>query len=206
MGLGTALAIQAGSTLVGTAANELFNDKPDVPDFSGEAAAEFNERRRDLEELFSRRRAETEADLAASGQTGSAGAATRQAIAQEFADAQADVAAKGAEAVEQAQNREKRLRFQQDRQEQQARAQAIGDLVGGVGQTLAASQLGGGESAPEAENLGDGSGGTLVDPPAESGGMRGTDFLNSSTPNAGSLASASPPTGSELGFSRFGMT
>lgn len=141
MALGTALAIQAGTTLAGTLANELLNPDPEIPNLSAEAAAEFNERRRDLADVIERREREMEADLAASGQTGSAGATTRQRVASEFADAQADLSSDAARAVAEAERREERLRFQQESQEQAQRAQGIAQLVGGVGQTLAADQL-----------------------------------------------------------------
>lgn len=160
MGLGTALAIQAGSTLAGTLANEFLNPEPEIPNLSAEALTEFNERRRDLAEVIDRREREMEADLAASGKTGSAGAISRQRIASEFADAQADIASDAAKTVAEAEQLEEQLRFDREAREQSQRAQGIADLVGGVGQTLAVSQLEGDEQTEDEDEAG----GTLLDP------------------------------------------
>lgn len=184
MALGTALAIQAGSTALGGIANSLFNSEPDIPDLSAEAQTEFNERQRELDELVGRREKELEADLAASGRTGSAGASARRQVASEFAGAQADLASRGAQAVAEGEQREDRLRFQRDQRKRQQRAQAIGDLIGGVGQTLGAqaltdeglSGLFGGEGTSGVDLSGGGGDGTLVDTPP--GGFNGTDFVS----------------------------
>jgi len=170
MGLGAALAIQAGSTALGALSSELMGD-PDVPDLSAEAQAEYAQRRRDLDSVLGKRQQELEATLAASGQTGSAGASSRQKVYGEFADAQADLSADAAKAVSSAEQEEERMRAGIDRKKKARRNQAIGQLVGGIGQTIAPGQLTDGEgssdaSVPEGERVmttgGDGRGGGMT--------------------------------------------
>lgn len=155
IGLGTALALQAGTSGAGILANELLNPEPEIPDLSAEAAAEFNERRRELSDVVGQRRQELAADLAASGQTGSAGASARQKVFGEFAGAQVDLASRGAEAVSRAQEEEERLQFQRDQQEQRQRAQGIANLVRGVGQGVIANQIGGGGDSGASDAVAD---------------------------------------------------
>lgn len=142
MPIGTALLTSALSSGAGILANEALNPDTPVPDFSAEARAEFARRRQDLNETLQRRREDVEADLAAAGRTGSAGTATRGQIYSESAGAQADLAARMADAISRAEQREERMQFEQDRAEEQARAQGISNLFGRGGQMLAMSQVG----------------------------------------------------------------
>lgn len=137
MAIGTALATQALTTGAGIALNELVNPDAEIPDLAAETRAEFARRRQDLNETLDRRMEDVEAARAAEGQTGSAGTAERRELYSESADAQADLAARMADAIARAEQREEKLRFQQERGEEQARAQGISNVFGRGGQMLA---------------------------------------------------------------------
>lgn len=167
MALGTALALQLGTTAAGALANRVLSPRPEIPDISAEAQAEFNERRRDLDSILDRRRQNVQADLAASGRTGSAGASARQQVFGEFARSQANLAGDQAEAVSDAEQREQLAEFRQQSQRAANRAQAISDLVRGVGGTLAMNQL---QTEDDGEGGGGGGGGRT------GGGERAIEF------------------------------
>jgi len=130
----TMAAISAGSGLLSTATNALFNDKPSVPDYSAEAYEQYKQKRADLDQSFQERAEELEATLAASGKTGSAGAQTRSELFSANNEAMADISAKGADAVTKAENREKEIRYNRNMGEYQRRAQGISDLISGTAQ------------------------------------------------------------------------
>lgn len=137
MAIGTMLAASAASSLissgVGIAANEIFNEKPDVPNYSAETYAQYQQQRQDLEESFQDQADELEATLAASGRSGSAGVSAREELYDSTNDALVDLAAKEADAVRRAENRERAMRYKGNMREYQNRAQGIADMQKGVG-------------------------------------------------------------------------
>lgn len=158
MAIGTMLAASAASSLissgVGIAANEIFNDRPDVPNYSAETYAQYQQQRQDLEESFQDQADELEATLAASGRSGSAGVSAREELYDSTNDALVDLAAKEADAVRRAENRERAARYKNDMSQYQNRAQGIADMQKGVGAlstNLIANEFGKSESQVSGE-------------------------------------------------------
>ena len=149
----TAGLIQAGTTAAGWAADKYLNEDPDVPDYSADVLAQYEREAQRLDNALRRRQNQLEADLAATGATGSAGAAQRGQLYESANNAQLDLAAKRADAVTAAENREKALRHQRQMRESQARSQGISDLVGGVGNLASMYAF---------NNVGSGSGGNAL--------------------------------------------
>jgi len=154
--IATSLLISAGSSLLSAGANKLFNDKPEVPDFSSEIAGEFNNAQRQLAEDHDDRIEQAQADASAAGVNPVTAMAD---VIDSNSQAQADLMGKKADAITRAQNKEKQMRFSQDQRSHKATTQGIGSITNALsqaGSAYAMGQLGGGD---ETGGGGDGDGG-----------------------------------------------
>jgi hypothetical protein len=131
MAIGTlaAMGISAGASLLGKGANAIFNDRPDIPDFTSEVAGQFDEAQRSLSRKQDRQTNQVQADATAAGVNPVSAMAD---VIESNNQAQADLQAKEADAMAAAENKEKQMKYGRARQKYQSRAQGIGSLVNAV--------------------------------------------------------------------------
>lgn len=123
------MGISAGASLLGKGANAIFNDRPDIPDFTSEVAGKFDEAKRSLSRKQDRQTDQVQADAAAAGVNPVTAMAD---VIESNNQAQADLQAKEADAMAAAENKEKQMKYGRGQQKYQARAQGIGSLVNAV--------------------------------------------------------------------------
>jgi hypothetical protein len=131
MAIGTlaAMGISAGASLLGKGANAIFNDRPDIPDFTSEVAGQFDEAQRSLSRKQDRQTNQVQADATAAGVNPVSAMAD---VIESNNQAQADLQAKEADAMAAAENKEKQMKYGRAQQKYQSRAQGIGSLVNAV--------------------------------------------------------------------------
>jgi hypothetical protein len=137
--LATSLLISGGSSLAGFAADKLFNSGPDVPNLRAEAAAKFDNARRELQDQTDENIDQVQADAAASGADPLGPMAD---VIDSNNEAMADLGAKEAQSLARASNQMERMKFKKEQRQSQATSQGIGSVVNAVSQAGSAYAMG----------------------------------------------------------------
>lgn len=135
------LALSAAGLIGG----KLLGDGPDVPDFVPEAVQSAERAQERLDRTLRKRTDDAYEDIAAAGGSGSAAAGVLEGLFDANNEASADLAARSADGIANANNRQAAAQFQRDRLVHQGRANALGQ---GLQSAATAIALGSADDSP----------------------------------------------------------